>query len=557
MSKSKLITFAQTTAMIAGGILLSACGGGGGGGSTPGTPTSGSPPTPPTSQGPSWAQGVFEPASDFKDFCAAPRSGVDIEGNPFPDRQGTLADELFWLRSWTNETYLWNDEVTDQNPDGFSDRLSYFAVLKTDAVEPSGEDRDDFHFSQSTEAFLAARNSVGNPGFGASLAVLQGSRPRDIRVAYTEPNSPASTPVGGVVPLPRGTRILEIDGEDVVNGFTTQAELDRLNTILFSPASVGETYQFRVEDTDGTIRTVDLTTADISRKPVLTTSVINTATGNVGYVVFNTFSPFSSEEEIILAIQEMRNAGVSDLVLDLRYNGGGLLAVASQLAYMIAGPSRTSGAAFEQLVFNDQAGNFNPVTGERNDPILFYNQVLGFDSGSSLSTGASLPSLNLNRVFVLSTGRTCSASEAVINGLRGVDVEVVLIGNTTCGKPYGFYPQDNCGETYYTIQFQGTNNKGFGAYADGFIPNNSTANFGVRVAGCQVSDDLNNPLGSTSEGLLAAALDYRTTNSCPSVSTKTVSTFVGNKIADPVEFSPETQAEAFFLRNNRDMSMPE
>lgn len=556
MMKSRLAILAKSMTLILGGAVLAACGGGGGG-STPSTPVTGSPPTPPTSQGPSWTQGVFEPASTFKDQCAAPRSGVDIEGNTFPDQQGTLADELFWLRSWTNETYLWNDEVTDQNPDNFSDRLSYFAVLKTNAVEPSGEDRDDFHFSQPTEDYLAARNSVGNPGFGVSLAVLQGSPPRDIRVAYTEPNSPASTPIGGVVPFPRGTRILEIDGQDVVNGFTTQAAVDQLNEILFAPASVGLTYTFGVQDTDGTIRSFDLTTEDISRKPVLTTSVINTATGNVGYIMFNTFSPFSSEEEIILAMQDMQNAGVSDLVLDLRYNGGGLLAVASQVAYMIAGPSRTSGATFEQLVFNDDAGNINPVTGEINDPIPFYNEVLGFDLGSSLSVGASLPALNLNRVFILSTGRTCSASEAVINGLRGVDVEVVLIGNTTCGKPYGFYPEDNCGETYYTIQFQGTNDKGFGAYADGFIPNNSSANFGVRISGCQVGDDFSNPLGSVSEGLLAAALSYRTSNSCPTVTTKTESTFVGNKVPSPLDLAPEKQVEAFFLRNNRDMSMPE
>jgi hypothetical protein len=54
--------------------------------------------------------------------------------------------------------------------------------------------------------------------------------------------------------------------------------------------------------------------------------------------------------------------------------------------------------------------------------------------------------------------------------LRGIDVEVVQIGSPTCGKPYGFYPTDNCGTTYFTIQFQGVNNKGFGDFADGFIP---------------------------------------------------------------------------------------
>ena len=66
-----------------------------------------------------------------------------------------------------------------------------------------------------------------------------------------------------------------------------------------------------------------------------------------------------------------------------------------------------------------------------------------------------MPALDLERVFVLTTASTCSASEAIINSLRGINVEVIQIGSTTCGKPYGFYPQDNCGTTYFTIQFAG------------------------------------------------------------------------------------------------------
>jgi hypothetical protein len=98
---------------------------------------------------------------------------------------------------------------------------------------------------------------------------------------------------------------------------------------------------------------------------------------------------------------------------------------------------------------------------------------------------------------VLTTAGTCSASEAVINGLRGIDVEVNLIGGETCGKPYAFVPQPNCGTTYFAIQTQGVNNKGFGDYADGFQPT------------CKVDDDLDHALGDTSERLLAAALSYR------------------------------------------------
>ena len=103
---------------------------------------------------------------------------------------------------------------------------------------------------------------------------------------------------------------------------------------------------------------------------------------------------------------------------------------------------------------------------------------------------------------LLTTGNTCSASEAIINGLRGVDVEVNLIGGTTCGKPYGFYPQPNCGTTYFAVQFQGVNAKGFGDYADGMAPT------------CAVADDYQHALGDANEGMLAAALQYRTTGRC-------------------------------------------
>lgn len=555
MANPHLKKFATCSALAVAAALLAACGGGGGGGGTPPQQISPPPPPPPPpSQSPTWTQGVFAPASSFKDQCANPRAGVDIEGTPFPDQQGTLIEELFWLRSWTNETYLWNDEVVDRDPNTFTDRLAYFNVLKTTAVEPSGEDRDDFHFSQPTEDYLAARNSVGNPGYGVDYAILQGGPPRDIRIAYNEPGSPAATLQSGVEPLPRGAKILELNGEDVVNGFSTQADVDRLIDLLY-PSANGITTTFRVEDTDGTIRTVSLTTEDIVENPILTTDVITVGADQVGYVAFNTFSPFSSEQAIVEAMQQMETAAVSDLVLDLRYNGGGLLAVASQLAYMIAGPANTNGKVFEQLIFNDDAGNLNPVTGQVNDPFPFIDEVIGFDDQSPLVVGSALPSLDLNRVYILATGDTCSASEAVINGLRGADIEVILMGGTTCGKPYGFYPTDNCGETYYTIQFSGANDKGFGAYADGFYPANAGNSFGVSAPGCAAADDFSKQLGDPTEGLFSAALGYRANGTCPSVPTSS-STVVANK-SGPLALESELRRRDYYLRNVRDLRMPE
>ena len=90
----------------------------------------------------------------------------------------------------------------------------------------------------------------------------------------------------------------------------------------------------------------------------------------------------------------------------------------------------------------------------------FHSTTQGF----SATPGQPLPTLNLPRVFVLTGPDTCSASESIINSLRGIGVEVVQIGSTTCGKPYGFYPQDNCGTTYFSIEFRGVNAMNFGDY---------------------------------------------------------------------------------------------
>ena len=166
-------------------IALVACGGGGGG-STLTTPTPTPTPTPaPTPSQYIWTQGAFTPASQYKDRCVSPRTGVDLEGNPYTDVQGEIRDETFWLRSWTEETYLWNDEVTDRNPSAYSSPLDYFPLLKTFATTASGEDKDDFHFSQSTEEFLRDRNSEARSGYGASIAAISTTPPRDFRIRYT------------------------------------------------------------------------------------------------------------------------------------------------------------------------------------------------------------------------------------------------------------------------------------------------------------------------------------------------------------------------------------
>jgi carboxyl-terminal processing protease len=189
--------------------------------------------------------------------------------------------------------------------------------------------------------------------------------------------------------------------------------------------------------------------------------------------------------------------------------------LAAQIAYMLAGTQSNDGInprIFETSQFNDKYPSTNPVTGQAITPTPFINETIGWQN---LAEGLPLPALNLSRVFVLTGSSTCSASEAIINGLRGIDINVIQIGSITCGKPYGFYGTDNCGNTYFTIQLKGVNEKGFGEYADGFKAANSNEQYGVSLPGCSVGDDFEHLLGDPLEARFKAALDYRDFQTCP------------------------------------------
>jgi carboxyl-terminal processing protease len=202
-------------------------------------------------------------------------------------------------------------------------------------------------------------------------------------------------------------------------------------------------------------------------------------------------------------------------VVDLRYNGGGYLALSSQLAYMVAGRAATINKTYDRLIYNDKLSDQNRSIGFYSETIDL-RRLIGGDS--IINEGQPLPSLNLSRVYVLTTGSSCSASESFINALIGVDIEVIQIGETTCGKPYGFVSEDNCGLTYFTVQFKGENHKGFGDYADGLVPKQlPEAGKQYQVQGCPIKEDYQHALGDEQEILLASALYYQENNTCPEI----------------------------------------
>ncbi|MEX2488529.1 MAG: hypothetical protein WD356_03280, partial [Pseudomonadales bacterium] len=254
--------------------MLIACGGGGDGSANPPAGMGNGGNTSDNGNGDSdngWTPGVFLPASMFQGHCAVPGSD---------DVQGTATDENNFLRSYSNDTYLWYDEIVDRDPALYS-TPDYFDLLRTFALTPSGNFRDQFHFSMPTDEWLAFSQSGVSAGYGAQFIPSEAHLPSLAVIAYTEPGTPA-TAAG----LERGAEILSVDGVDLFSGGDIDTITNTINAGLF-PEMAGESHSFEVRDRDGTEREVIMVSAVISSSPVQNVSTIPTIGGDVGYLLFN------------------------------------------------------------------------------------------------------------------------------------------------------------------------------------------------------------------------------------------------------------------------------
>lgn len=434
-------------------------------------------------------------ASDNPYASVAPTADEQISGR---------RDERAWVGAYLGEAYLWYDEIPALDPadtsyDGglYLDSMrNWFSALRTPAVIASGRRKDRYSFIYPSEEYDRLAEAGVVFGYGHEWKIGSNTPPRAIRVAYVNPGTPSE--LAGIA---RGDTLeaVTVDGITVSADSTDPAGIALLNRALF-PARDSPPTGLRLRSVDGALRDVALAGADVPTRSVLVAEVRELGPTRVGYLMVNDFVA-PAEGQLVAAVQRFRDEGVGELVLDLRYNGGGYVYIASQLAYMIAGATRADGQLFERFRYNDKR---MATMSRRQTDVPFLPLSTG-QPGSGSAAGAALPALELNRIVVLASASTCSASESVINGLRGIDLPVVLIGSTTCGKPYGFSARDNCGVSYFPIEFQGVNARGFGDYDDGF------------GADCPARDDLARSLGDPSEEMLAAALHLITHGTCPSV----------------------------------------
>ncbi|MFZ6745268.1 S41 family peptidase [Undibacterium sp. JH2W] len=376
----------------------------------------------------------------------------------------TPAGEKNWVRAHLDDAYLWYKDIINVPQSFYSTPQDYFQALIV-----KSKDRFSFTIEQgSIDDYFENGTDVS---FGFSLTRDSGT----IRVRYVQPGSPADR-----AQIKRGATLISIDNTPI-SSYLTDTQYGAIYPVK------AETHSFQIMD-NGSIssRPVTMTATTVMTAPVLQSQVLYSNGKKIGYMVF-TDHIRTAEAPLISTITQFKQEGISDLVLDLRYNGGGYLYIANELAAMIAGKKAVN-YVFEKLQFNDKhpdetAGN-----------IEYFYETDSYDR--------PLPQLNLPRVFVLTGSITCSASESVINSLKPF-MDVILIGDTTCGKPYGFIQTNNCNTAYFAIQFSGVNALNQGDFTNGFTPT------------CRVSDSLNYALGDQNEPRLSAALKYANTGACP------------------------------------------
>jgi len=447
-------------------LLIQGCGGGGGGNSNGSQVAS------------------YLSAKDLAQMCA--KENPYLASATTATKAGTLSDEKKWVKAYMTERYLWYRDIPTLNADDarygvltnglldvWTSLSNYFSDSKTPLKTASGTLVDKFSFLIDTASWNSFVDS-SLKGYGFMLKTSNATGARVITVAYVFPNTPAFN--AGIL---RGDQIVSIDGalasDTSVQGSAKFAEglkptVDQAHTFVVSRA--------------GAMLSKTMQAAAISLQQA-EYKVLNANGIKLGYLLFNSHVP-SSETYLIQAMTAFKQQAVTELVVDLRYNGGGYLAIANALAYSVAGSVKTQGKTFELTRFSDKRS-------AENYAMKFSNMGL---------SNQIYPALSLSKIYVLVSGSTCSASESFINGLRGIDVEVELIGSTTCGKPYGYYAQDNCGITYAAMEMEGVNAKGEGGFSDGM------------PAQCAALDDLGHPLGDVAEGMLSVAVKRMQGMSC-------------------------------------------
>lgn len=368
------------------------------------------------------------------------------------------SDQIKFVYDVMHDVYLWSEETPELDYSSYSSQSELLADLRYTL--------DQWSYISDQETY---NDYYAGDGVGLGIRLLTDYTSDIIYVALVYPDSPADE-----AGLKRGWRLTE------VNGYTAQEIIDGdLWDEAFGANEAGLTADIRYIDSDGAADSVTIVKDEYYTHSAPAYALFDNGSNGrkIGYLHYLAFTS-NYYYDTYDAFSEFYTEDVSELIIDLRYNSGGLNTAARYLASTIAGPGLAGGIMYQYL---------------------HNSKYSEWDRAVTLSS--VLINLDIERVVFIVTPQSASASELVINTLSPY-MDVYTVGGTTAGKPAGMYAFPYCTSYIVPISFEVVNSLGQGGYFDGLEPD------------CESADDVSAQLGSADERMLAAALNYLETGTC-------------------------------------------
>lgn len=358
------------------------------------------------------------------------------------------------------DIYLWYEEIPVVNPASFDSPEALLEAIRFTPI-----DRFSYiDLAEDDAAFLGEGQFIG-------LGFRSRTEGEEVYILDVFEGSPAAD--GGLV---RGSRILAVDGvpiADVLAGSDFSSAL--------GPAEEGVTVELGFENPDGAQLTSTFVKEVVTIPPLTGERIFDIDGTPTGYLVFRNFIQ-TGVTELTRLFAQFNAAGVRQVIVDLRYNTGGLVSVLSHFGNLLAGRIAPNAVLLEY--------QFNDKNTDQNQLVLLRTLT---------------QSLDLQKVVFITTPASASASEMIINGLEPFGAEVVTVGDVTFGKPVGQLGYIVCEKILRPASFKTVNALGEGEFFDG-IP-----------ADCPAGDDPSFAFGEAGEPSFDAAVYYLQNGLCPPV----------------------------------------
>ncbi len=370
------------------------------------------------------------------------------------DKKQTQAGHNLFAYTYLKDTYFWYDMVpnlTDEEVESYASPEALLEELKYASL-------DKWSYISDAEDHSQLYNEGQYAGFGFGLKFHDLNNEKTLVITHIFKDSPAEE-----AGLLRGDSITAVNGISVTDIY----EQELFNEV-FSTSGPGEAISLDMV-INGNQTEVQLSSTIVSINTVVYDTILETDSMKTGYFVFTHFLS-TSEDELDSLFASYEASGVDSLIVDLRYNPGGRLNIAAQLASLIAGDNAVN-EVFTGILHNNKY---------RNEDGLIY-----FHSRNNR--------LNLSTICFITSEASCSASELVINGLDP-HITVYSVGETTCGKPAGMYGYEYGGKWFSFIEFTIVNSQNYGEYYSGIAPD------------IEVKDDPFVPFGDADDEMLTQAL---------------------------------------------------